>query len=388
VGNDTYVVNASGDVVTEASGAGTDTVQSSISYTLGANVERLTLLGSAAINGSGNSLSNVLSGNAAANRLSGGTGNDTINGGGGNDTMIGGAGNDTYVVNARGDVVSEAAGAGTDTVQSSISYALGSNLERLTLTGSASISGSGNSLANVLSGNGASNSLSGGAGGDFIDGGGGNDSMIGGAGNDTYIVDSFNDIVVETGTSATEIDTVRSSVNHTLAANVERLFLTGSANITGNGNQGNNVLTGNAGNNLLKGSGGNDSVSGGAGSDVLDGGSGQDILAGGAGADFFLFSSALNASTNVDTVTDFVAADDRFDLDNGVFVNSGVNFGQLGAAAFHVGTAAADASDRVIYDQASGELFYDADGTGAGGQTLFARIDAGTALTVSDFFIA
>jgi len=145
---------------------------------------------------------------------------------------------------------------------------------------------------------------------------------------------------------------------------------------------------GNAGNNLLKGSGGDDSVSGGAGSDVIDGGAGHDDLTGGAGADFFLFSSALNASTNVDTVTDFVAADDQFSLDNGVFLNSGVSFGQLGAAAFHAGTAAADASDRVIYDQASGDLFYDADGTGAGAQVLFARVDAGTSLTVSDFFIS
>jgi len=149
-GNDTYVVNASGDVVTEASSAGTDTVRSSVSYTLGANVERLTLLGSAALNGTGNSLANVLTGNSGANRLSGGAGNDTLNGGAGNDTMIGGTSSDTYVVNASGDVVSEASGAGTDTVQSSISYTLGANLERLTLLGSAALNGTGNSLSNVL----------------------------------------------------------------------------------------------------------------------------------------------------------------------------------------------------------------------------------------------
>ena len=379
VGNDTYVVDVAGDVVTEASGAGTDTVQSSISYTLGTNVERLTLLGSAALSGTGNTLSNLLTGNAKAN---------VLNGGAGNDTMLGGVGNDTYVVNAAGDVVTESAGAGTDTVQSAISYTLGANLERLTLLGSASISGTGNALANTLVGNAGANTLSGGAGNDVINGGAGNDSMVGGAGNDTYVVDSFNDIVVETGTSASEIDTVRSSVNHTLATNVERLELTGSANITGNGNQGSNVLFGNAGNNLLKGSGGNDSVSGGAGSDVVDGGAGFDDLTGGAGADFFLFSSALNAATNVDTVTDFVSADDRFDLDNGVFLNSGVVFGQLNAAAFRVGTAATDASDRVIYDQANGDLFYDSDGTGAGAKILFAHVDAGTSLTVSDFFIS
>ncbi|HMO47930.1 MAG TPA: calcium-binding protein [Rubrivivax sp.] len=201
-GNDTYVVNATGDKVVEAANGGTDTVRSSVSYTLGANVENLVLTGSAAINGTGNSLANKITGNAAANKLSGGAGNDTLIGGAGNDTltggagndsldggtgndsMAGGAGNDTYIVNAAGDKVVEAANAGTDTVRSSVSYTLGANVENLVLTGSAAINGSGNGLANKITGNAAANKLSGGVGNDTLSGGAGNDVLVGGAGSD------------------------------------------------------------------------------------------------------------------------------------------------------------------------------------------------------------
>jgi Ca2+-binding RTX toxin-like protein len=186
-GDDTYVVNEVGDVVTELAGEGTDQVNSSFSYTLGANVENLTLTGSNAINGTGNELANVITGNAAANVLNGGAGSDTLNGGAGADTLVGGVGDDTYVVDDAGDVVTELAGEGTDQVNSSLSYTLASTLENLRLTGGSAINGTGNVLANVITGNAAANVLDGGVGADTLDGGAGDDTLIGGLGDDVLV---------------------------------------------------------------------------------------------------------------------------------------------------------------------------------------------------------
>jgi Ca2+-binding RTX toxin-like protein len=158
-GSDTYVVGA-GDTVVELANEGTDHVLSSVNFMLGGNVEKLTLTGTGTISGTGNSLNNTLIGNSAAN------------------VLTGGAGHDTYVV-AAGDTVVELANEGTDHVLSSVNFTLGGNVEKLTLTGTGAVNGTGNSLSNTLTGNSAANVLTGAT---------GNDTMAGGLGNDTYMV--------------------------------------------------------------------------------------------------------------------------------------------------------------------------------------------------------
>ncbi|MEO8296166.1 MAG: calcium-binding protein, partial [Burkholderiales bacterium] len=200
-GDDTYVVDSVSDVVSEGAGGGTDTVQTALAYTLGSNMENLTLTGSGHVNGYGNELGNVLTGNAGNNTLAGQAGDDTLLGGGGNDLLIGGegadamaggTGNDTYGVDNAGDTVTEASGEGTDTVVSLLSFALGANVENLTLGGSAAINAAGNALDNVLTGNSGANTLT---------GGDGVDTLIGGAGNDTFVFDA-------TLNAATNVDVI------------------------------------------------------------------------------------------------------------------------------------------------------------------------------------
>jgi trimeric autotransporter adhesin len=170
LGNDIYVVDNNGDTTVEASGEGIDLVQSSISWTLAANLENLTLTGSSAINGTGNALANVITGNNGSNLLDGGVGADTL---------VGGLGNDTYVIESVGDLITEVDNEGIDLVQSSITWTLAANLENLTLTGNTAIDGYGNGWANVITGNAAANTLAGGQGDDtyYYSRGGGNDTI-------------------------------------------------------------------------------------------------------------------------------------------------------------------------------------------------------------------
>jgi trimeric autotransporter adhesin len=277
LGNDTYVVDTLSDTITENSGEGMDTVQSSITWTLGNNLENLTLTGTSAINGTGNTLDNTLTGNA---------GNNILDGGAGNDTLIGKAGNDTYIVDSTSDIIIELAGEGTDTVKSSISWTLGDNLENLTLTGTGAIDGTGNALDNTLTGN---------AGNNILDGGAGNDTLIGGAGDDLYIVDSTSDKITEVASAGT--DTVQSSVNWTLGSNLENLTLTGNSILSGTGNTLNNILIANSAGNTLDGGSGNDTLTGDIGNDTLLGGAGNDTLLGNTGDDF------LDGGAGNDTLT-------------------------------------------------------------------------------------
>ncbi|QXE23195.1 putative rhizobiocin/RTX toxin and hemolysin-type calcium binding protein [Richelia sinica FACHB-800] len=270
-GNDTYRVDSSGDVIVEASSGGTDIVISTVSITsLAANVENLTLTGTA-VTGTGNSLSNYITGNASNNILDGSTGTA--------DTLEGGTGNDTYIIDTTTDVIVEASGEGTDTVQAGsltngVTFsllALSANVENITLTGTANINATGNAADNLLLGNTGINTL---------DGGAGNDTMRGGSGNDTYVVDSVGDLVEEFTGQGT--DTVRSSISFDISSlsNFENITLIGSGALSATGNSSNNYLTGNTGNNTLVGGLGNDTL------DALTT-SGSDSLVGGTGNDYY-----------------------------------------------------------------------------------------------------
>ena len=305
-GDDIYVVDSVADVVVELSAEGNDLVRSSVTYILQATLENLTLTGAAAINGTGNDASNLLSGNSGSNILNGGAGNDTLDGGAGVDSLIGGSGDDTYVVDSVADVVSELSEEGNDLVRSSVTYTIQDNVENLTLTGIGAINGTGNSANNLLSGNNGHNILDGGAGDDTIfagagndtlDGGTGADILAGGLGNDIYVVDSIADIITEL--SGEGADLVQSSVTYAIQANIENLTLTGTGDINGTGNTLKNIITGNAGNN------------------ILDAGAGIDTLIGGAGDDTYIVDSitdvikeAVNAGSDtvVSSVTFSLAA--------------------------------------------------------------------------------
>jgi Ca2+-binding RTX toxin-like protein len=257
---------------------------------------------------------------------------NSINGTTGADLLMGLDGGDTYTVNDVGDIVTElGAGTGTDTVLSSlVAYTLATNVENLTLIGAISVTGIGNSDANVITGNGLDNTLDGGAGNDSLiggagndaliggsgddslDGGSGNDTMKGGLGDDTYLVDSATDVVTEAALAGT--DTVISTVSLTLAINAENLTLSGIATI-GMGNIGDNVIMGNNIANNLNGGAGNDNLSGGSGSDYLYGQADNDSLDGGTDADI-LYGGTGNDTLSGSTGNDYLfgeAGDDSLD---------------------------------------------------------------------------
>jgi Ca2+-binding RTX toxin-like protein len=301
-GADTYAVDNLGDLAIETTGGapgGVDIVVSSVNFELGANIEKLTLTG-LALKGTGNELGNIITGN---------NGDNILDGKGGNDTLTGGIGNDTYVVDSVKDVVSETvlnkAGGGVDLIQSSVSFSLATrtNVENLTLTGAGDISGTGNSMANVIDGNSGAN---------LLDGGAGADTLRGGAGNDTYIFDNLNDKVDE-GANTDTGDEVKSSLVLGLFAGIENYIYTGTkgwsftgttANNKLSGNTGNDTLTGSDGDDMLLGNGGNDTLVGEAGNDTLDGGAGSDKMLGGAGNDTYVInalSDVFDEAGNADT---------------------------------------------------------------------------------------
>jgi Ca2+-binding RTX toxin-like protein len=267
----------------------------------------------------GTSAANTLTGTTGDDTIYGLGGNDTLNGNGGVDRLIGGTGTDTYIVDSVGDATIELANEGTDTVQSSISWTLAANIEKLTLTGGGNLTGIGNELANTLTGNAGNNAL---------DGGSGADRMVGGLGDDTYSVDDAGDVVVEAASAGT--DGVYASLSWALAGNVENLNLTGSADLNGTGNSLANIITGNSGNNILNGAGGADTLVGGAGDDIYIVNTALDVVSeyAGQGVDSVQSSVTYTLAAHVENLTltgTGSTSGTGNDLDNIIIGNSGGN---------------------------------------------------------------
>ncbi|HYI49056.1 MAG TPA: hypothetical protein VEX35_11395 [Allosphingosinicella sp.] len=370
-GDDWYFIVDGRESVFESAGGGNDRIFTSVDYRLqaGASVETITTnlnVGTAGIDIIGNELAQLIYGNAGDNQLTGG---------GGGDAMVGLGGNDFFFVGDTRDVIYEATGGGNDRVFASLSFTLtaGAEVEMLTTDfngGTAAINLTGNALVQGIFGNAGANQLS---------GGGGADSLVGFGGDDWYFITDGGEAVFESAGGGN--DRIFTSVDYRLQAGAEVEILTtnlhaGTAAIDITGNELAQTIFGNAGGN------------------ILDGGGGKDELFGNGGADIFLFSTALNtapggtfaglASTaNVDQINGF-GSDDKIGLDAARF---GLTPGALPPGAFVMGTAAQDADDRIIYDQATGALLFDADGSGAGAAQLFAYIAGPFNLDASYFVV-
>ncbi len=463
-GDDAYIVDSTSDIVTEAASSGNDAIYSGVTFTNKANVEKLFLTGSAAINATGlatqadtltgNSGANtilglggndVLAGGAGADNLQGGDGNDRIiidefdawysgdagidtvvyagaaafsysldqgafenaemgsgndslwggisdniiNGGGGNDAIQGGGGNDTLIGGLGADSLQ--GGDGNDRVvidENDIWYSGDAGIDTVAYTGTASFSysldqgafenaemGSGNDSVwggisdNNISGGAGDDTLFGGGGSDILTGGAGSDSLQGGDGNDRIIIDEFDNWFSGD-------------------AGVDTVVYAGTANISYSLVQGafENAEMG-SGNDTIWGDAANNNISGGAGNDVLFGNLGNDTLTGGLGLDAYVFNTTLNATTNVDTITDFATASDMFRLDHTIFTTL-TTIGTLSSSAFkNLAVGALDADDRIVYNSNTGLLSYDADGSGAGAAVKFAQLTAGTTVAFNNFSV-
>jgi Ca2+-binding RTX toxin-like protein len=339
----------------------------------------------------GDAGNDTLIGSADAELLRGGGDNDSLDGQGGNDNLQGQDGNDTIRGGDGDDVINPGLGVeiidgGTGINTLSIDRSTTTLGVSFFLNGPVGSDGSrainiasmnyfGGSGADLIRGSTGNDVINGGIGNDTVEGLGGSDNLSGGDGNDVIRGGGGIDVILSGG-------------------NGDDLIETGTGGDGGVfGDAGNDTLIGSADAELLRGGGdsdrleglsGNDNLQGQDGNDLLLGGTGNDALNGGLGLDNFLFDTALNAA-NIDSIGDFTVVDDTVQLENAVF--TGLALGTLAAAFFRIGTAAGDANDRVIYNSATGALFFDSDGTGATAQIQFAALSTGLALTNADFLI-
>ena len=414
-GNDTYVIDNLGDEIVDTSGV--DLVMTYINHTLGATIENLRLMGVNALNGQGNALNNIIWANTGAN------------------VMIGGG--ETAVMGVKGDTLSYEFGATSgitfDLSNTGAQATGGSGTD--TATGFENLTGSnyddllsGSAVANVLDGLAGDDTLSlanagasvtvdltegtaissgitdtlrnienilGSSFDDVMTGDLGNNTFTGGGGIDTV---TFLDVLEDEGGVVVDLNIL--TAQNTQASGIDTFVairnLTGSLNDdTLTGDAQNNVLIGGGGDDILKGGGANDTVTGGAGDDTLEGGAGADLLSGGAGADrmtgglgvdTFLLDTEISPAA-IDRITDFSVADDTIYLDHLIF--TGLSTGAQ-AASVYAATAnglAGDATDRIIYQFSTGNLYYDADGQGGADAVQIAVLSTGLALTAADFYV-
>ena len=287
----------------------------------------------------------TLRGHTGDDELHGGADNDVVEGSWGDDILYGDDGHD--YINGQGHDDTLYGGLGGDTMRGE-----DGNDRIYGEAGGDDIDGGEHD--DYLYGGDGNDTVKGGGGYDWLEGGAGDDLMMGGLGTDVLLGEAGLD---------------------TLYGGDDGDELWGGADA--------DKLYGEGGNDLLDGGTGNDLLSGGAGVDILRGGLGNDTLTGGAETDVFIMEGALSAG-NVDTITDFNAVQDGIILDLNVFkALSGE--GVLAAGAFRQGSSAGDADDRIIYNQSTGEIFYDSDGNGAAAKVLFAKVTAGTVLSAANF---
>ena len=443
-GDDTYFVDNAGDQVFEAAGEGSDQVYSSVSYVLtaGASVEVLAALDAAS------TVALNLSGNAQAQQIFGNAGSNALTSGGGADALYGGAGDDVYLVEGD-DFLSEAANGGFDQVYSStgISLSSGAAIEVLSVNDYASTNALtiiGNELAQQIFGNAGANILVSGGGQDALYGNGGDDIYL--IDGDDHLVElaggGFDQAYSSTGITLSAGAAIE-------VLSVNDYNSTNALTIIGNelaqqifGNAGANILVGGGGQDALYGNNGDDiylidgddflteaagngfdqaysstsitltagaaievlgasdsaattalnltgneygqQIFGNAGTNRIDGGGGNDVLYGLGGADSFVFTAAPGGA-NLTTIADFSAADDTILLDRNAF--AGLAPGALNPNALVIGTQALDTNDRIIYNSATGQLFFDADGSGSGAAVQFATLAEAPAITAADFLV-